>query len=200
MEAAHSSQKSGKSVVYRRQFVNILFPVFAVKWHDSQRIYCIFDQAVGVNADSIGMRPRHVKRLDAAVPTKIMLGDATIEPVSLERVFPAHQVEILFRNNDVQVTAHATDTAIALISLYVRGRLHFKRYATTVTSTPMRCHGDSLPIFAKQRLCCWPAWRKHVPFSSGQSRQIHQVPRDGECPSQNPDCEATYEIQHCCSY
>jgi hypothetical protein len=51
----------------------------------------------------------------------------------------------------VQVTAHSTNTAIALIGLDIRSRSHFKRYTTTVTSTSMRCHFGSLPTFAKQQ-------------------------------------------------
>ena len=89
--------------------------------------------------------------------TEIMLSDTAIELVSLERVFPAQQLEIVFRHDHVQVTAHATNTAIALIGLDIRGRLHFKRYATTVTSTSMRRHFGSLPTFAKQQLNYWPA-------------------------------------------
>ncbi len=131
--------------------MNILFPVFAVKWRNSQRVYCISDQAVDVNANAIGMRTWHVERLDAAMLTEIMLSDTAIEPVGLERVFPAQQLEIVFRHDHVQVTAHSTNTAIALIGLDIRSRSHFKRYATTVTSTSMRRHFGSLPTFAKQQ-------------------------------------------------
>ena len=58
------------------------------------------------------MRPRNVVRLDPAMAAEIMLSDARVERVGLNRILPRRQPEIRFRHKQVQVAGHAANAAI----------------------------------------------------------------------------------------
>ena len=126
--------------------MHILLPVGAIEWRNCERAYRLGFQASGVNANAVRMRAWQIERLDSAMSAEIVLRDSGIESVSLNITFATDKTEVVLWNDHVQIARLAADTTVALVRLYVRRRIHFKTYPTTMASTFMCCH-SVLPVF-----------------------------------------------------
>ena len=64
--------------------VSVIFPVAAVEVIDADSRYRRWVETADVDADSVGVRSRYVKRFDAADRAEMMLGDTGVEGVGGE--------------------------------------------------------------------------------------------------------------------
>ena len=87
------------------------------------------------------MRPRHVERLYSAVPTEPVFGDTRIECVGLKITLTLQKMKILPRNEKMQESRHAANTAITVRDFQFGWCLDFEANATTMAATFMSSHG-----------------------------------------------------------
>ena len=85
--ASPAKQRLIKSVAYRRQLRDILFPVSTVERRHFQGLYGRMVETIDVDAESVRMRTRYVVGFDAAVLAKIVLSHPGIKRVCRYRVF-----------------------------------------------------------------------------------------------------------------
>lgn len=93
-----------------------------------------------VDTDAIRVGTGNIKRLDAAMPAKPVLGDSGVKGIGGKRVFALQQAKIRVDNDQVQETRLAADTAIAVSRLNNRRRVDFKSNLATMAPTFMGCH------------------------------------------------------------
>ncbi len=93
--------------------MNILLPVCAVEWRNLQRGNRIRIQTVYVDADSSRMRTRNIKRFHTTVTAEHVFRNTGVEIVGLNVILTAKQSKILLWDDQVHVTAHVTNTAVA---------------------------------------------------------------------------------------
>lgn len=79
--------------------MNILLPVLTIKWSDFERANGTGIETVHVNAEAIGVGPRHVIRFYAAMTTEVVLRHPRIEGVCPDIGLAANQAKILRRHD-----------------------------------------------------------------------------------------------------
>lgn len=124
---------------------SIGFPVLAIKFVDGDvQLHPIVEATPG-HGVSILIGARDVETLDPACPAKAMLRAACIERVLGQIVCPAEQAKPRGWNDDVDVSAHRTDRAVAVFHLERAGQVHFKSNGLAVASPGMRRQLAHLP-------------------------------------------------------
>lgn len=88
--------------------MGMVFPVATIKRNDPHGGW-LFDKASHVDIDTVGIRARDIKRLDAAHATERMLRDAGIEGVGREMVSPTNQLKRRPRYDQVKKASHRAD-------------------------------------------------------------------------------------------
>ena len=88
----------------------------------------------GIHAHSLGMRARHVKRLDPAIPAKVVLGTAGVERVSGERRLAGEKPELHRRHDQRQITGLFADRAVAVGNPESARHIHLKPHLPAVTT------------------------------------------------------------------
>jgi hypothetical protein len=111
-----------------------VFPLATVEGGDRHRRHAARFQAARVDAVAIGMRARHVERLDAAGGAEQVLGRARVELVARQCVFACEQPEACPRHDQVQITAAPADGAVAVEHLEMRGSAHLEAHAAAVAA------------------------------------------------------------------
>ena len=91
-----------------------MLPVPAVEFADLERRNIDAVEAARVDVDLIGVRARHVERMDAAGLAERMLGGAGVELVGGQIVFAAYQFELLGRHDEMQKALLGAHRAIAI--------------------------------------------------------------------------------------
>jgi hypothetical protein len=127
--------------------VDILLPVFAIKRNGCHGPDAFPIETVHIDTDSIRVGTRHVKRLRTAVATKKVLCDPATKLIGLQKLLALLQMEISLRHDQVQVTAHAANAAIALLGLDIRRCLDLEPHLAAVTSATQSCHSSPPPHF-----------------------------------------------------
>ena len=134
-----------------------MLPVATVEIGECDRRYGRRINAIDIDAHTIGVRPRYVERLDAAMLAKIVLRRVCVERVFADVGFVRQQAKIVIAYDEVQETRHTADTAIALCSVNFCRRIdlesHFAAMATTcvcrhdivLTRSTERTHRESVP-------------------------------------------------------
>ena len=97
-------------------------------------------QTAYVYAVTVGMGPRHIKRLDAANLAEEVSGDAGIERVTRKRLLSTDQSKPIFGHDQMQKTALATDRAVTFDRFNIGGRLHLELHTAAVAPAFMS-HG-----------------------------------------------------------
>ena len=114
--------------------MNILLPVYAIERRHCNGFDAVRLQAIRIDADAIRMRARHVERLDSAMAAEVMLRDPGVKSVCLDVVFPIEQTKVAPGNDQVKISCHTADAAIALIGPDSRGRLNFEPNSPTMAT------------------------------------------------------------------
>ena len=122
------------------QRMRMNFPVSSVKGIDAHRFDRALIEAPDIDAISFGVGSRYVERLDPAIATEKVLGDTSIELIGRYIVLATDQPEIALANDQVQIAAHATDSAITLADFQIRRRIDFEPYSAAVATTLVRRH------------------------------------------------------------
>lgn len=92
----------------------VRLPVLAVERFQTRRAYGGWIKAARIYTEAVRVRSRHVEGFYAAVATEIMLRRAGIEGIARQIILSSRQAKRICRNDEVLVSRHAADTAIAL--------------------------------------------------------------------------------------
>lgn len=117
-----------------RQFVRMLLPVLPIELHDPNQGRLRF-KAVDVYVHAIGVRPRHVERLDAADAAESMPGEAGVEPVGGQAFLSRDELELRPGHDQVKEAGFRTDRAIAVLGLDDFRRLHLESNCAAMAGT-----------------------------------------------------------------
>jgi len=122
-----------------------MLPVPAVERQHFERAQIDPVEAADIDVDFVGIRARHVERMNAASRAKGMFCRAGVEPIGGERVLAADKLELLRRHNQMQKAFFATDRAVA-VGDPRQVRCHAKAHAATMTTAfkGLQRHTDSL--------------------------------------------------------
>src|SRR5262249_38935118 len=114
-------------------------------------------QAARVDAVAVGMRARHIERLDAAHRAEKMLRHAGVESIRGEEFRALEQAEARLRHDQVQEPRLRADRAIALGDREAGGRLDFEADPAAMTTSAMNGHRSGTPPIFYVRLAfrCW---------------------------------------------
>ena len=118
----------------------MIFPVSTIERFNCHRIDAAGIKASNIDTVAVRIRARNIERLDATISTEKMFGDACVELIGRDFVIAANEREIVFAHNQVYVTAHAADTAIALVDLEICRGVDFKSDAATVATAFVNAH------------------------------------------------------------
>ena len=114
---------------------NRILPVRPVKWQAGYLIDLPRVETPQIDAKTIRMRSRDIKRLDAALAAEQMAGGPGIKAVFGERLFPAEQGEILGLDDQVLITGQRAYRAIAIEDFEFRRRPDDKTDGATMATT-----------------------------------------------------------------
>src|SRR5262249_33735497 len=89
---------------------------------------------------AVGVRARHVERLDPADRAEQVPGHPGVERVRGELVRAAQQPEPRLRHHEVQVAGLRADRAVALVHLDLGGRVDLEADAAAVTAAGVGDH------------------------------------------------------------
>jgi hypothetical protein len=89
------------------------------------------------------MRSRHIEGFDSTLTAKAVLRNPGIERIRSQRFLAREQAKILVSYEQVQVSAHTADTAVAPCGLDILWRIDLELHAATMTATAMSRHDDS---------------------------------------------------------
>ncbi|HUK42428.1 MAG TPA: hypothetical protein VLX11_15335 [Candidatus Acidoferrales bacterium] len=120
----------------------MLFPMLPVESRNRNFLDCARIQATQVNTVAVGIRPRYVKRLDAAYFAKQVLRDAGVECVRGKAFAPLQQDKPRLGNDKVKIHALGANGTIAFGGLDFIRRFDLKSNPPTV-ATPRMDHGPS---------------------------------------------------------
>jgi hypothetical protein len=120
-----------------RQRIGMLFPIRAIKLLDLNGLKPVGLQAPHVDAESIGIGARHVKRLDPANAAKQVLRNAGIEPVIGQLILPLDEVESRSRDDQMQETGFGADRTIASLGQDPNRGIDLKSNGATVATPAM---------------------------------------------------------------
>ena len=98
--------------------MGMIVPVATIKRNDPHRRRG-FDKTSHVDVDTVRIRARDIKRLDATDATERMLRHASIESVSRDMVSPPKQMKHRFRHDQVKKARHRTDGAAAVFNFKI---------------------------------------------------------------------------------
>ena len=129
----------------------LLFPLATVELTDAHLLYRARVETTSVDTETIGMRTRHVERLDATNRTEQVLRCVSVEAVGGQRLTSGKQREAIRGNDQVQVTRLAAHGAIALRDLQFRWRDHLESDTTTVTTPNVCDHAFSCRLMFDMR-------------------------------------------------
>lgn len=76
-----------------------------------------------------------------------MLRGARVERVRLYIILATHQVKIVFRDDQVEVSGHPANAAIAMRYFNIRRRSHLETYFATMTTALVNAHVATSPFF-----------------------------------------------------
>ena len=127
----------------------LCFPVAAIDSSNRHARNRIGVYAVDVDAETIGMRTRHIKRFDATDRTEQMLRRCGVECVGSERVLARQEFEVLSRDDQVSETGLAADGAVALEYLQGRWSHDLEANPAAVAATRVRDHGNPPAFIAR---------------------------------------------------
>src|ERR1700690_1183348 len=113
----------------------LLVPLQAVDRSDPQSLNGAGVETARIDAESVGVRTRHVKRLDAAGRAKQMFRGMRVEAVSRQRIAAGGEFEALGRNDEVQKAGFAANRAVAVIDRQYRRGDDFESDAAAVAAT-----------------------------------------------------------------
>jgi hypothetical protein len=97
-------------------------------------------EAVDVDVDAVGVRARHVERLDAADAAEAVLRGAGVERVFAQQPGALQQAEARRWHDQVQEPGHAADRAVAFDRIDARRRVDLEAHAPAMTAASM--HGE----------------------------------------------------------
>jgi hypothetical protein len=132
--------------------MNILFPVIAIKRGDTLRPYRFHVKAIRIDADPSWMGSRNIPGLDAAMSTKEVLRDASIERVGMHVILTTQEFEIAPGHEEMQETCHTTDAAVALCQLEICRCGNFEPDAATMAAATVNSHGRPPSLLQTTRL------------------------------------------------
>jgi len=118
----------------------LLFPFATIELPDAQFLYRARVETASIDTEAIGVRTRHIERLDAANGTEQVLRRVRVEAVGSQHLISGKQLEAIRGNDKVQVTRLAAYGAIALRDLKTRRRDHLESYTTTMTTSGVCDH------------------------------------------------------------
>ncbi len=90
---------------------------------------------MGVEAPAIRMRTWLVKRFDAALVAKQVIGLAGVEPVTGQLIQSLNYATVFMRHNQVQKAGHAAHGTIAMKQCFIAIHRRFELNRSTVTTT-----------------------------------------------------------------
>src|SRR5882757_4210885 len=94
-----AQEETGSRGTWSAQLEARAFPVLAVEGRNRHRYDGIAVDAASVDAHTVGMRPRNIKRFHAAVRAKVMFRDACVESVSGQIAAAGNEREPLGRHD-----------------------------------------------------------------------------------------------------
>ena len=94
-------------------------------------------EAVHVDVVAVGVRARHVERLDSTDAAEAMLRRAGVECVLGQRIGAGEQAKTRGGHDQMQVAAHATDRTIALECGDACGRVDFEANGAAMAAAAM---------------------------------------------------------------
>src|SRR5581483_6195060 len=110
------------------------FPVTAVEGPHAHALDRALVEATHVHAVAVGMRARHVERLDASHPAEEMVRGPGVEAVRGERLVAREEAKLRFRHDEVQVARAPADRAVALRDGELARRLELEAHAAAVAA------------------------------------------------------------------
>jgi hypothetical protein len=136
---------AGLYAILREVFevIGVFFPIASVEVGDPYVGDGLGLQTTGVDTDPVGVRTRHVERLDTAGLTKVVLGDTGVEGVGGEVFFSADNSEFRSRYDQVEIGGHGADGAVAEPDLDLRGSFNLEPNFAAMTTAAV---GDQLGI------------------------------------------------------
>ena len=120
--------------------MRMIFPVAPVECINSHRIDASGIQTSNIDTVAVRIRARNIERLDATTAAEEMLGNSRVELIGGNVILTADEREIIFSYNQMQVSAHTANTAIALIDLENSWCLDFEFDAAAVTAACVNSH------------------------------------------------------------
>ncbi len=79
------------------------------------------------------------------MPAETVLRNAGVECVCLDIVATTHQVKVVFRHDQVEVSRHPANAAVALRYINIRGRSHFETHLATMATALVNGHAVTPP-------------------------------------------------------
>ena len=140
----------------------MFFPMLTIEWPDLNASYRSGLKAPYIDTVTVGMGTRHIKRLDAASLTEEVFGNSGVERVTRECLLAANEPETVFRHDQMQKAALATDRAVAFDGFDIGGCLNLELHAAAVT-----------PASMSNRWACFYARLGHYEFAARNTARQH---------------------------
>jgi hypothetical protein len=118
-----------------RQLASVLLPIFSVELAYRDTLNRARVETTHIDTVTVGIRARHIERLDAANFAEKMPGNAGVESIRRQLLFALKKLKGSFRHDQVEKTALGADRAIALCRLDLGGRQHFEPNLAAMTPT-----------------------------------------------------------------
>src|SRR5215470_8770436 len=87
--------------VFPSPFRVLLLPLTAVELRDVHFLHCAWVETARVDTETVGMRTRHIERLDAADRAEQVLGRAGVKGIACERFAAGKQPKAVRGNDEV---------------------------------------------------------------------------------------------------
>ena len=82
------------------------------------------------------------------MPAETVLRDVGVECVCLDIVLATYQVKFVFRHDQVEVSRHPANAAVAVRYFNIRGRSHFESHLATMATALVNGHVAISPSFS----------------------------------------------------
>jgi hypothetical protein len=112
----------------------MFFPMAPIKRNDSHGERR-FDKTSHVDIDTVWIRARGVKRLDATDTTEGVLRNTGVERVRRDVIGPTNEMKRRLRHDQVKKATHRANRTVAVLDFKRFCGVHFERYRAAVTTT-----------------------------------------------------------------